>query len=588
MERRLSFQNRIILVYSALLVVVLSLYGIITGVVVLRSQKNQIIDQYRELGRKTVQQLDNFFREMDHLALQVIYSARIKQILLQIDPGKEENFFIDRYSLAVEFRDILAALNNAGNTAMRISYFNDTGDYLSYSRRPEHPEQIARFLHSAELARIIEELKTRKGGRWVPAGHRDNWSHRSELQVFSVYREIRDLERSYGFIEVQRPAKELSKLIIPRFQHVELHLADENGELFFSSAGDSNLNWDEILRRAVPYSGEIRGAYVFVAPSKITGWTIVLGQDIRRLYAPLRSFQVLLIVFAACLVLITHLSARHLTGKLIRPLFDLRDSLYTVGPNRLSLELRNENDTHIIRQLNSGFSEMFRRIRESNDQMLIAKHHEMKAHMRALQSQMNPHILYNMLSLISSLASEGSDDAVIMICSRLADILRYISSTEFEKVPLAREREILDNYLVLMKQSYEEDLIIDLSIPEEMGSVPVPKLILHPLVENAFKHGFSEVPPPWRLTINGWTHEDRWFLKVADNGVGWKHGKAAEVRKLWCCIDPEKGEECFSQTIGGLGLTNAFLRMKMLYGENAVFSIAPGKTVAVTLGGESA
>lgn len=60
------------------------------------------------------------------------------------------------------------------------------------------------------------------------------------------------------------------------------------------------------------------------------------------------------------------------------------------------------------------------------------------------------------------------------------------------------------------------------------------------------------------------------------------------MRKLWCCIDPEKGEECFSQTIGGLGLTNAFLRMKLLYGENAVFSIAPGKTVAVTLGGERA
>ena len=206
--------------------------------------------------------------------------------------------------------------------------------------------------------------------------------------------------------------------------------------------------------------------------------------------------------------------------------------------------------------------------------------------MRALQSQMNPHILYNMLSLISSLASEGNDDAVIMICSRLADILRYIASTEFEKVPLARECENLEN--VLMKQSYEADLIIDLSIPEEMGSVPVPKLILHPLVENAFKHGFSEVPPPWRLTIDGWIHAGRWFLKVADNGVGWKHGKAAEVWKLWCRIDPEKCEECFSQTIGGLGLTNAFLRMKMLYGEHAVLSIAPGKTVAVTLGGESA
>ena len=111
MERRLSFQNRIVLVYSALLVVVLSLYGVITGMVVLRSQKNQIIDQYRELGRKTVQQLDTFFRDMDHLALQVIYSARIKQILLQIESEEEQNFFTDRYSLGVEFRDILAAFS---------------------------------------------------------------------------------------------------------------------------------------------------------------------------------------------------------------------------------------------------------------------------------------------------------------------------------------------------------------------------------------------------------------------------------------------------------------------------------------------
>ena len=585
MERRLSFQNRIILVYSTLLVAVLSLYGVITGVFVLRSQKNQIIDQYRELGRKTVQQLDNFFRDMDHLALQVIYSTRIKNILLRIDPEEEENFFTDRYSIGVEFRDILAALNNAGDTAMRISYFNNTGDYLTYGWRPEHPEQIARFLQSPELARIIKELKGRNGARWVPVNHRDNWSHLSNLQVLSVYREIRDLERSYGFIEVQRPLDELLKLIIPRFQDLELHLVNEDGELFFSSVQDSTLNWNEILRRTGPYSGEIRGAYVFASPSRITGWTIVLGQDIGRLYAPLRSFRFLLTAFGAFLVITTHFSAGQLTRKLMRPLFDLRDNLYTVGPNRLSLELRNENDTHIIHQLNLGFSEMFRRIRESTDQLLIAKHHEMKAHMRALQGQMNPHILYNMLTLISSLASEGRDDAVIVVCSRLAGILRYVSSTEFEKVPLARERETLENYLVLMKQSYEEDLIIKLNIPKEMESVRVPKLILHPLVENAFKHGFSEVPPPWRLTIDGWTDGDRWFLKVADNGVGWKNGKAAELRELWCSIDPEKGEEFFSKTIGGLGLTNTFLRMKLLYRENAVLCIAPGKAATVTLGG---
>ena len=65
-----TYDGASVLVYSALLVVVLSLYGVITGMVVLRSQKNQIIAQYRELGRKTVQQLDTFFRD---IALSVGY-----------------------------------------------------------------------------------------------------------------------------------------------------------------------------------------------------------------------------------------------------------------------------------------------------------------------------------------------------------------------------------------------------------------------------------------------------------------------------------------------------------------------------------
>jgi LytS/YehU family sensor histidine kinase len=168
-----------------------------------------------------------------------------------------------------------------------------------------------------------------------------------------------------------------------------------------------------------------------------------------------------------------------------------------------------------------------------------------EARLTALQTQLNPHFLFNTLHAVSSLV-ERDPRGVRRMIARLSDLLRFtLERTDQQEVALDQELAFLERYLEIMQIRFQGRLQVDTHLDAGVADALVPTLILQPLVENAVKHGVSKVDASGRIEISVRRVGDRLVLAVRDNGPGLDGG--------------DTGDE-------GVGLRNTRARLEQLYG----------------------
>ncbi|HEY9105981.1 MAG TPA: histidine kinase [Roseateles sp.] len=178
-----------------------------------------------------------------------------------------------------------------------------------------------------------------------------------------------------------------------------------------------------------------------------------------------------------------------------------------------------------------------------------------EARLALLQSQLEPHMLFNTLAHLRVLIKLQPDAAQQML-DRLIDYLRAtLQASRATEHPLADEFERLSDYLALMQLRMGERLRVRLELPAELGGIAIPPLLLQPLVENAVKHGLEPHVDGGELRVSAARQAGRLVLEVADDGVGVGSGPAAPGT--------------------GFGLAQVRERLAQRYGGAASFSLGP-------------
>jgi len=198
-----------------------------------------------------------------------------------------------------------------------------------------------------------------------------------------------------------------------------------------------------------------------------------------------------------------------------------------------------------------------RDVRRNETQMKLALS---EAELRALESQLNPHFLFNCLNSIRGMVSEDPPQARDMI-TRLANILRYnLQRDRHHTVPLDSEVEIVSDYLALESIRFESRLRVQVDIDDAAREVPVPPMLLQALVENAIKHGVEDLPSGSEISIR--TSLDSSSLRIAVENAG-------------ALTEPQANSP-------RIGLANARERLRILYGERAALELVPSSNGRVT------
>ena len=306
--------------------------------------------------------------------------------------------------------------------------------------------------------------------------------------------------------------------------------------------------------------------FIQMSYSQSTGCYIIsavhipsVAQSLNRVWINTGVILAAVVFFTAALILI-------LFRNLIRPLnqfSSIIDSMGNTGQRHLTKPLSIEGCAE-VQNLAEKFSHMFSTIDKLNEQIFdtSAKLYEEKIRGQAteisyFQSQINPHFLYNVLELIRSLALSRNVPEIASIAVSMGKMYRY-NTKGSPIVPLREELEMTKAYVEIQKYRFQSKFDIFYNIPDEALDVPVIKIILQPLVENAIQHGIEPSLTPCMLYIGCSVTDGELVIEIRDNGIGMPPQRLAQIRSLL-------QEERYDAT-NYVGMANTNARLKLQYG----------------------
>ena len=273
----------------------------------------------------------------------------------------------------------------------------------------------------------------------------------------------------------------------------------------------------------------------------------------------------LLLLWIILIVLVSGLAlylASKFAGGITRRLNMLEENMGRLSKGEFEKMEEEEGDdeiSNLIRHYNKAINQMVMLYQNRYENMKKLK----SAQLKILQSQINPHFLYNTLDLIHWEALEANAPRVSDITQALARFYRLSLNSGKEIVSMRDEINHVISYLELMNYKYKQMIHYEIELPEELYEYNIPKITLQPLIENAILHGLAERKELYgsEIEIYGWKEQEFIYLQIQDNGVGMSQQKIDSVLKK---CESSEYEKNFLQH--GYGIRNIHERLQLLYG----------------------
>lgn len=321
------------------------------------------------------------------------------------------------------------------------------------------------------------------------------------------------------------------------------------------------------------------GKLYSISRSEKTGWTVVDCTNVKELLSKSRQAQSVYVLTAIILVIVALLFSRFMARSITLPIQKLRDSMKKVQEGDFSVSDVVVDSKNEIGSLTKSFDVMTHRIHELMEQNVHEQEEKRKSELKALQSQINPHFLYNTLDSIIWMAEGKKNEEVVLMTASLARLLRQSISNEDEVVPIANEVEYARGYLTIQKMRYKDKLEFQIEVDSSILYIPLIKLVLQPIIENAIYHGLKYKESKGLLIVKGFMKDGNAVLQVIDDGVGMDEETLAQI------YDKHK----VNYHSNGVGVYNVQKRLKLYYGEDYGITytseLGKGTTATITIPG---
>lgn len=306
-------------------------------------------------------------------------------------------------------------------------------------------------------------------------------------------------------------------------------------------------------------SGTISGNSVFATYSDIpkTDWrlvSIIPSENISGKGAGVlfRAVYLYLLFFAFALILAFTISG-NIAGRLSKIVQKMNDQKSGETPARIM----DEEGKDEIGQFVDNYNDMIDRINTLMDEQAVIAERLKVSEVSALQAQINPHFLYNMLDMINWLSKAGKTEQASKAIQTLSNFYKLTLSKKEIFTTIGEELKHVELYVKLQNMRYEDKIDFLVDVPEEVYDVKIPKLVFQPIVENSILHGIFELETKsGSIVITGWMEEENVVFSITDTGVG---------------IEPEVLPYLLTGEAKGsgsnIGIYNTHLRLQLIYGE---------------------
>ena len=569
-------------IFATVAVLVLSAVVIVTGVS-MRFTNTSIFENSSQYTQTIIQQMnqniDSYIDYMENIAYLISSNEDVQDYLFSDEIDSE-----GRYRILKQFETILDSRSDIRNVGIISKsgrmLINNGSKSVNHDLNINTQEWYTQALNSPEGATLTSSHVQHiiSGERpWVitlSRGIRDRSGSGEKEGVFFIdlnYSAISGLcdqstvgTKGYAFILDAKG----NIVYHPQQQQLYNELQTENISLIMDTDEDTVLTG----------TGN-NGKLYSISRSDKTGWTVVDCTNVRELLSKSRQAQSIYVLTAVVLVIVALLFSRFMARSITLPIQKLRDSMKKVQEGDFSVSDVVVDSRNEIGSLTKSFDVMTHRIQELMEQNVHEQEQKRKSELKALQSQINPHFLYNTLDSIIWMAEGKKNEEVVLMTASLARLLRQSISNEDEVVPIANEVEYARGYLTIQKMRYKDKLEFQIEVDPSILHIPLIKLVLQPIIENAIYHGLKYKGSKGLLIIKGFPKDGNAVLQVIDDGVGMDEERLAHI------YDRHK----VNYHSNGVGVYNVQKRLKLYYGEDYGITyesvVGKGTTATITIPG---
>lgn len=595
MKKHKSIQKKLFINYFVLILVVALLFLTVIFSYIFNILSENASQSMNQIAESIKNEMEMEMDTANALQKRILFSKGFEDVLF----SEAEKYQDDVESLLLqrelnELSDTVCGPEEYWN--FQMNFWNSNGGcagvgynaFISYD-----PERM-------EMLEETDQIVAENGNKVISPIHRAEWYFES-LDVISMYRLMEKIgSRDYVIIETQIRAQNLYDIIEKNLgisgdedNVYRVLITNKNRDVIYASEEIRN-DVDSFVKMVDSYETDCglerdhgEGQIFTGTHSDFLEWNIWVMEEETAYTAPFIEMGLTISGLAGSVVLLLWIVTYTLTKQLVKPILAIHKKMKAVDLNRLDIGGQDgiPGDIKELNELNDTFNQMCLQLEESRQKLELAHENEVQARFLAMQAQMNPHFLYNILSIIKIMGKAAKSQSIVEVCTELSMMLRYISSSDRSAVTIKQEVQHTLNYLKLMKTRFQDRLEYEIKIPSYMDEIHIPRLVLQPLAENSMKYA-TEGRPPWKLFIRGWCEENKWFLEIRDNGPGIQEDKKIELetkmkRELI-------GQYSSATEIGGMGILNIYARLILVYGEDGYFKLSnhPEGGLAVIIGGK--
>ena len=363
-------------------------------------------------------------------------------------------------------------------------------------------------------------------------------------------------------------------------QILEKANSDNRSEYIYLCSGDGDIIYHprmelinaDLYQEQTDTAGRADGTYsdyhsgrqqiTIIKTVSYTGWKLVSVIPLENYSIGMgktQYFVVLVLAFALLGILLVN---QMVSGNVIRPLLKLDESVRDLENGNLNPDIYiggPQEVEHLGRTLQTSVH----KINQLMDDVLTEQEEKRRSELNALQSQINPHFLYNTLDSVVWMIEGGHNKGAVYMIRQLASLMRISISRGRTIIPIKNEIRHAESYMNIQQVRYKNTFTVSYEIPEEIKDLCTVKLILQPILENAIYYGVQSMDGDGEILVRGSRDGDDVYLDVIDNGLGMPEEQVERLLKGTSLQE----EENAVRHGNGVGLYNVHTRIQLRFGQ---------------------
>ncbi|HML45709.1 MAG TPA: sensor histidine kinase [Clostridia bacterium] len=565
-----SFRFRLILLMLMVSLVPLVLYAAVAARRIGDNALSTALESRSELFRQRTDALEQNVTRLKNTAIDIVSDTTMR---LLFNALREEKA-VSEQSL---FRRVLISKNADTASRMINAHFVAQKDLiLGISLTANRSTAPTLSVGSIQPCPEADRRARANGG--IPVLYKDNKAGKQDLYMAVAFSGF-TMREILGVCLIRlNPERVFSPLLPDAAAHGErLFAVEAGGNFLYRSHPNTPQAEDDAFMGAADGNGAESGIVVlegtrYIASRRTldvaSSWTVYSIVPYERFVTITREMAGMIAPFALLSALIAAVASVAAAGYAYRPIRYMTRTIRSMsGKNLLPLSARSQPPEVALlfssfNQLIDDVQTLMRRVSEESTRALAAER-------VALRAQISPHFLYNTLNVVKCLAAQHRTDDIQTAVTSLAALLRASIGDAREMVPLKEELEYVNDYVALQRLRLDLQFHYTADIQEEALEMPVPRLFLQPLVENALIHAFPDIArTDNRINVRACVEDNFLVITLRDNGSSGDPEQYARLNEQF-----EKGDQAFSDKVG---LSNVYARSRRLFGEFVRFNIQGG------------